>query len=113
MNPTTRSNLFDVLDSCLFIQTTCATRTFDDYQKDRIFRRAMEREFEIVGESLKRIRDDEEKVFVSIAHSGFIVGFRNRLTHGYDSIDDAIVWGIVSGHLPLLISEVEAALNSA
>ncbi|HNX36022.1 MAG TPA: DUF86 domain-containing protein [Kiritimatiellia bacterium] len=72
MIPTTRANLADVLDSCRFIQTTCATRTFDDYQKDR-----------------------------------------NRLTHGYDSIDDAIVWGIVSGHLPLLISEVEAALNSA
>jgi len=67
MNPTTRSNLADVLDSCLFIQTTCATRTFDDYQKDRMFRRAIEREFEIVGESLKRVRDDEETVFDSIA----------------------------------------------
>lgn len=113
MNPTTHANLADVLDSCLFIQTTCATRTFDDYQKDRMFRRAIEREFEIVGESLKRIRDDEKTVFDSIPHSGSIVGFRNRLTHGYDSIDDAIVWGIVSGHLPLLISEIEAALNSA
>ena len=80
MNPTTRANLADVLDSCLFIQTTCATRTFEDYQKDRMFRRAMEREFEIVGESLKRIRDDEETVFDSIAHSTSIVGFRNRLS---------------------------------
>ena len=85
MNPTTRSNLTDVLDSCLFIQTTCAARTFDDYQKDRLFRRAIEREFEIVGESLKRIRDDEETVFDSIAHSVSIVGLRNRLTHGCDS----------------------------
>jgi len=111
MNPATRSKLIDILDSCRFIQTTCATRTFDDYQKDRMFRRAIEREFEIVGESLKRIRDDEEKVFDSIAHSSSIVGFRNRLTHGYDSIDDAIVWGIVSGHVPLLIAEAETALQ--
>ena len=22
-----------------------------------------------------------------------IVGFRNRITHGYDSVDDGIVWG--------------------
>jgi len=107
MNPTTRSNLADVLDSRLFIQTTCATRTFNDYQKDRMFRRAIEREFEIVGGALKQVHDDEETVFDSIAHSGSIVGFRNRLTHGNDSIDDAIVWGIVSGHLPLLISEAE------
>jgi hypothetical protein len=67
MNPTTHSNLTDSLDSCLFIQTTCAKRTFDDYQTDRMFRRAIEREFEIVGEALKRIRDDDEAVFDSIA----------------------------------------------
>ena len=111
MNPTTRSNLTDILDSCLFIQTTCAKRTFDDYQTDRMFRRAIEREFEIVGEALKRIRAEDEAVFDSIAHAGSIVGFRNRLSHGYDAIDDAIVWGIVSGHLPLLLSEVETALQ--
>jgi len=110
MNQTTRSNLTDILDCCLFIQESCSKRTFDDYQKDRIFRRAMEREFEIVGEALKRIRDDDESLFDSIAHANSIVGFRNRLAHGYDSIDDAVVWGIVSGHLPLLISEVEAVL---
>jgi len=110
MNPTTHSNLVDVLDSCLFIQTSCSARTFDDYQEDRMFRRAMEREFEVVGEALKRIRDDEESIYDSITHAASIVGFRNRLAHGYDSIDDALVWGVVSGHVPLLISEIEAIL---
>jgi uncharacterized protein with HEPN domain len=111
MNPTARSNLENVLDSCRFIQTTCATRSFDDYEKDRLFRRAIEREFEIVGEALKRIRDEDSEIFDSIAHAQSIVGFRNRLAHGYDSIDDAIVWGVISGHLPLLRAEVELALG--
>jgi uncharacterized protein with HEPN domain len=111
MNPTARSNLEDVLDSCRFIQSTCATRSFNDYEKDRLFRRAIEREFEIVGEALKRIRDEDVETFESIAHAQSIVGFRNRLAHGYDSIDDAIVWGVISGHLPLLLAEVELALR--
>lgn len=110
MNPATHSNLLDVLDSCLFIHNSCSERTFDDYQKDRMFRRAIEREFEIVGEALKRIRDDDESIYESITHAASIVGFRNRLAHGYDSIDDAVVWGIISGHVPLLISEIETIL---
>jgi uncharacterized protein with HEPN domain len=111
MNPTARSNLENVLDSCRFIHNTCATRSFDDYEKDRLFRRAIEREFEIVGEALKRIRDEDVEIFDAIAHAQSIVGFRNRLAHGYDSIDDAIVWGVISGHLPLLLTEVELALR--
>jgi uncharacterized protein with HEPN domain len=111
MNPETRTNLEDILDSCRFIQASCATRTFSDYQDDRLFRRAIKREFEIIGEALKRVRDNDEPVFDGIAHAGSIVGFRNRLVHGYDSIDDAVVWGIISGHLPLLLSDVEAMLS--
>jgi uncharacterized protein with HEPN domain len=34
-----------------------------------MFRRAMEREFEIVGEALKRIRDEEESIYDSITHA--------------------------------------------
>ena len=40
-----------------------------------------------------------------------IVGFRNRIIHGYDTIDDAAVWGIVQSHLPQLLSEVETLLR--
>jgi uncharacterized protein with HEPN domain len=34
------------------------------------------------------------------------VDFRNRIIHGYDSVDDAVVWGIVEKRLPLLIKDV-------
>ena len=60
---------------------------------------------------MKRIRDEDVETFESIAHAQSIVGFRNRLAHGYDSIDDAIVWGVISGHLPLLLAEIEFAFG--
>jgi uncharacterized protein with HEPN domain len=31
---------------------------------------------------------------------------RNRVIHGYDKIDDEIIWGVLVRHLPLLKIEV-------
>ena len=111
MTRETRDNLADILDGGSFILDTCARCTFADYQENRLSRRAVEREFEIIGEALKRIRQDDETVFDSIGHADAIVGFRNRLAHGYDSIDDAVVWGIISGHLPALMSDIKSLLR--
>lgn len=36
---------------------------------------------------------------------------RNRVIHGYDSVDDVIVWGTLVRHLPLLKNEVEELLK--
>jgi uncharacterized protein with HEPN domain len=35
---------------------------------------------------------------------------RNRVIHGYDKIDDEIVWGTIVRHLPILKAEVEKLL---
>lgn len=40
-----------------------------------------------------------------------IVGLRNRLIHGYDSVDFDILWQIVSDDLPPLIAVLEKALE--
>jgi uncharacterized protein with HEPN domain len=37
--------------------------------------------------------------------------FRNRIIHGYDSVDDVIVWRTVQHHLPALKAEVEELLG--
>jgi len=50
MNNQTRKLLFDVLESARSIRVWCRDRSFADYQADRQFRRAVEREFEIMGE---------------------------------------------------------------
>ncbi|MBP8911048.1 MAG: DUF86 domain-containing protein [Phycisphaerae bacterium] len=40
-----------------------------------------------------------------------IVRFRNRIIHGYDTVDDATVWGIADQYLPRLLAEVELFLR--
>jgi uncharacterized protein with HEPN domain len=41
-----------------------------------------------------------------------IIAFRNRLIHGYDLLDDSLVWETVKTEVPVLLSEVEALLNA-
>jgi uncharacterized protein with HEPN domain len=40
-----------------------------------------------------------------------VVGLRNRLIHGYDSVDFDILWQIVTRDLPPLIATVEEILS--
>jgi uncharacterized protein with HEPN domain len=80
--------LFDVLDSARNVRGWCAGRSFADYEADRQFRRAVEREFEIIGEALNRLDHDDPETAGRIPELRRIVGFRNRIIHGYDAVDN-------------------------
>jgi uncharacterized protein with HEPN domain len=69
-----------------------------------MLRRAVEREFEIIGEALNWI--DKIDPCLEITGKKQIIGMRNRVIHGYDKIDDEIVWGTIVRHLPILKAEV-------
>lgn len=105
-------SLYDVLDSGRAIQGWCAGRAFADYVADRQFRRAVEREFEIIGEALTRFARVAPEQAAKVGELPRIVGFRNRIIHGYDAIDHAAVWGVIAGHLPRLLAEIETLLNN-
>jgi len=40
-----------------------------------------------------------------------MIGARNRLIHGYDSVDFDILWAIVNNDLPPLIARLESILD--
>jgi len=76
---------------------------------DKMLRRAVEREFEIIGEAMSRI----EKLDSTIEISGKrqIISMRNRVIHGYDKIDNEIIWGTIVRHLPTLKLEIDSLLD--
>jgi len=53
---------------------------------------AIEREFSIVGEALNRLGKEAPAVADQIPERRQIIAFRNILVHGYDAIDDHVVW---------------------
>jgi len=103
--------LHDILNAIIEIESFFeeAQKTFATYQNDLRTRRAIERNIEIIGEALSRILKHDETI--SITNSRKIVDTRNRITHGYDSVSDEVIWGIVIKHLPILKTEVEALLG--
>jgi uncharacterized protein with HEPN domain len=105
--------LFDVLMSGRSIRGWCEGRQFSDYETDRQFRRAVEREFEVIGEALHRLSQADSAVASRITELSRIVSFRNRIIHGYDALDDATVWGVAESHLPRLVQEAESLLQEA
>lgn len=58
---------------------------------------------------MNRILKVESKI--EISNSRKIVDVRNRIIHGYDSVSDDVIWGIVIRNLPVLQKEVEKLLN--
>jgi uncharacterized protein with HEPN domain len=80
-------------------------RDFFEYQNNKLLRRGVEREIEIIGEAMNRIMKIAPEI--EIEHARQIVDARNWVIHGYDKVDDVVIWGIVSIHLPKLKKQIE------
>lgn len=103
--------LYDILNAIEEINSFFdqGTMQFSKYQKDLRTKKAVERNVEIIGEALGRILKRDETIIIS--NSRKIVDTRNRIIHGYDSVSDDVIWGIVVRHLPVLHKEIEKLLQ--
>ena len=103
--------LYDILNAIMEIESffNDSTKEFAKYQNDLRTKRAVERNVEIIGEALSRILKRDETILIS--NSRKIVDTRNRIIHGYDSVSDEVIWGIVIRHLPILQTEIQDLLG--
>ena len=105
-----RVHLLDALDAARAIQAFVEGRTEQDYRRDRLLRSAVDREFEVVGEALNRLRRDDPAMAARIPDLAQIVGFRNVLIHGYDIVDRSAVWKAITVEVPPLVASVSGLL---
>jgi uncharacterized protein with HEPN domain len=74
------------------------------FMRERLIQDAVIRNFEIIGEAAGRLSPElREQEGVPWAK---IIAFRNRLIHGYWSVDLLLVWDVVANDLPVLKNEV-------
>ena len=111
MDNSIKTWLYDTLNSIneiesYFVETP---KRFEIYQNDLKTKRAIERNIEIIGEAMSRILKENNSI--EISNSRKIVDVRNRIIHGYDSVSDDVIWGIVIKNLPVLKTEVSQLLN--
>ena len=88
-----------------------AGKTREDFENDLMLRLAIERQFEIIGEALTRLRKFDTAWLTTISEADKIIAFRNVLIHGYDRIDNDKTWQIIQDKLPILRHELDALMK--
>ncbi|MFB6319039.1 DUF86 domain-containing protein [Saccharicrinis sp. FJH54] len=102
--------LFDIKESIDSIESYLGEkRDFTIYMSDKMMRRAIEREFEIIGEAMTKL--DRLDNTLEISSKRQIISMRNRVIHGYDKIDHEIIWGTIVRHLPILKKEIQVLIK--
>ena len=87
-------------------------KTRTDLDEDRLLNLALSRLLEIIGEAANRVPEEIQMRYPNMPWMQMI-GARNRLIHGYDSVDFDIMWVIVEKDLPVLISQLELILGGS
>ncbi len=106
MQPKTPKLLDDIRDSAGFIRQCTQDIALETCRADRTLRQAVERNFEIIGEAVTRLARIDPESAGRIGDYPQIIAFRNLLIHGYDLIDDAQVWQVITQDLPRLERQV-------
>jgi uncharacterized protein with HEPN domain len=113
MNEMVEKRLRDAQQACRAIYGFVRGLDFPGYSESEIVRSAVERKLEIIGEALNQASQMDSKIEVSVPELRQIVAIRNRVIHGYDSVDDRIIWDVVSTRIPILYSQLESLLDAS
>ena len=105
-----RKSVADAIGACQAIQEFTQGHTLETYRADYMRRCAVERQFEILGEAFNRIDAVDASFRGRFPEMRESVGMRNRIIHGYDFVDDVIVWDTVKENVPSLMNKLEVWL---
>ena len=73
---------------------------------DRRTRLALERAVSVIGEAATRLSEEFQAQHPEIPWHQ-IIGMRNRIIHGYDAVDDEVLWKTAAENAPELIRQLD------
>lgn len=82
MQPKSFKLLEDIREAAAFIRDSTQSITLERYRADKVLRFAIERNFEIIGEAIKRVAAADQATAAHIGDYRQIIAFRNVLIHG-------------------------------
>ena len=106
-----KTYLYYIINCSEFVLQLTKDKTVDDYKNDRIFRSALERELQIIGEAMLQLDRMSPEMVEKISEHRSIIGFRHVLVHGYDSLDPDTVWNVVETKIALLLEQAKELLQ--
>jgi uncharacterized protein with HEPN domain len=84
--------LVDALGAIASAKEFVAGSSLETYCQDKMRRSAVERQLEILGEACARLARIEPTWITMLPDLKLAIDLRNRIIHGYDSVDDEIVY---------------------
>lgn len=108
----TAKRLHDAKLACEEIQTFCAGVTREAFLADRGLKLIVQKLIEIVGEALRQAHLLEPDVVERIVDYRRIINTRNRIVHGYDSVDFGLLWDISQKRIPDLEKAISRMLTT-
>lgn len=103
--------LLDILDCIAAIETYLNGYDFARFEGDRKTIDAVVRNVEIIGVAANNLTEEFRSANPQIEWRK-IIATRNRIIHGYASVDLAIIWTITQNDLDQLQIEIEKLLET-
>jgi len=97
----------DAIMACELILQFTQDMSEEDFFADNKTKAAVERKIEVIGEALNRIKTIDRNILARIDNWREIIGFRNVIAHGYDVVEDSIVWESITNDIPLLLDQLK------
>jgi uncharacterized protein with HEPN domain len=113
MNPDSPALLWDALEAARSVLRFLEGVSEDVYLSDRLRRRAVERELEIIGEAFSSLRKKDPVLAGRIPGLPQAVGLRNILVHGYAQVVDERIYATAAGDIPSLAGVLEELVSEA
>ncbi len=88
----------------------CAQNKLPEILTDWHKRLAFERVMEVLGEATKRLPAELCQRYPAVQWR-LLAGMRDRVSHGYDAIDYAVLWDTMRDDVPTLLTTVEQMLK--
>jgi uncharacterized protein with HEPN domain len=106
-----RAFLWDAREAARSIVSFTLDMDAEAYAGNDLVQAAVERKFEVIGESLNQLARLDSALAARIPDLAQIVAFRNQPMHGYARVNAATVWNISRQALPPLLDSVQGLLD--
>ena len=106
-----RVTLLEMLDAARKARSIFESHRREELDSDWESAFALRLALQILGEAASRLPASLQAAEPQIAWAE-IIGLRNILVHGYDTVDPDILWRVAEKDLPPLLSQLDALLST-
>jgi uncharacterized protein with HEPN domain len=105
-----RTRLLDIEQAIAKIGQFLESKSFDEFSSNALVHDAVVRNLEVVSEASRHIPPELKARAPQIPWRE-VADFGNILRHGYEAVNDRIIWDTIERDLPALLSAIRSLLN--